>query len=146
MEDIANQSQHPLLGKLIIALGFQPGFSDSLSQSIIPGREALPAMDGSQITTQLNDSRCYFHHSRAFGENSCLVPSPEGLICRCSSPGSSIWGEMPRSPLSMSPQRQGDGVTTGSNAMCHGSVYFKGQEQLIYNLRGCWAGTAGDGI
>lgn len=27
-------------------------------------------------------------------------------------------------------------VTTGSSAMCHGSVYFKGQDQLSYNLRG----------
>lgn len=64
MEDLVNQSQHPLLGKLTAALGASAS-SGSLSPAIIPGLEALPIIEGSQITTQLNGNCCYFHRSRA---------------------------------------------------------------------------------
>lgn len=80
MEDIANQSQHPLLGKWIIALEFSVQSSGSLAHSVTPGIEGLPWIDGSQIATQLNDNCCYFHHS--CGRKQRPVPSPQELTSR----------------------------------------------------------------
>lgn len=55
-------------GELRDSTACQHGSSGSLSQLLIPGVEALPLIDGSQVTPQLSDNCCYFHHPCACRE------------------------------------------------------------------------------